>query len=76
MSAVLNVWNWWAGPIVAFGSIALLRLFVPLPFLNEIVIFSIYTIGCNFLLGRIGFISFGQPAYLAVGAYGAAFYLF
>ena len=25
--------------------------------------------GCNFLLGRVGFISFGQPAYLAVGAY-------
>ena len=32
--------------------------------------------GCNFLLGRVGFISFGQPAYLAVGAYGTAFYLF
>src|SRR5919201_768724 len=32
--------------------------------------------GCSFLLGRVGFISFGQPAYLAVGAYGAAFYLF
>ena len=38
------------------------------------VIFSIYTAGCNFLLGRAGFISFGQPAYLAVGAYAAAFY--
>ncbi len=32
--------------------------------------------GCNFLLGRVGFISFGQPAYLAVGAYATAFYLF
>jgi branched-chain amino acid transport system permease protein len=32
--------------------------------------------GCSFLLGRVGFISFGQPAYLAVGAYGTAFYLF
>ena len=55
---------------------AVLRLFLPLPFVNEIVIFSIYTMGCNFLLGRVGFISFGQPAYLAVGAYGTAFYLF
>jgi branched-chain amino acid transport system permease protein len=44
--------------------------------MNEVMVFSIYTIGCNFLLGRVGFISFGQPAYLAVGAYGAAFYLF
>jgi len=46
-----------------------------LPFVIEVVIFSIYTAGCNFLLGRAGFISFGQPAYLAVGAYAAAFYL-
>jgi branched-chain amino acid transport system permease protein len=76
MKALLNVCRWWAGPLVAFGLLALLRAVVPLPFLNEILIFSIYTIGCNFLLGRIGFISFGQPAYLAAGAYGAAFYLF
>ena len=52
------------------------RVFLPLPFVNEVVIFSIYTMGCNFLLGRVGFISFGQPAYLAVGAYATAFYLF
>ena len=32
--------------------------------------------GCSFLLGRVGFISFGQPAYLATGAYATAFYLF
>jgi branched-chain amino acid transport system permease protein len=51
-------------------------VFLPLPFANEIIIFSIYTMGCNFLLGRVGFISFGQPAYLAVGAYATAFYLF
>jgi branched-chain amino acid transport system permease protein len=49
---------------------------LPLPFVIEILVFSIYTMGCNFLLGRVGFISFGQPAYLAVGAYGTAFYLF
>jgi len=54
----------------------LVRVFLPLPFANEIIIFAIYTIGCNFLLGRVGFISFGQPAYLAVGAYATAFYLF
>ena len=54
----------------------MIRVFLPLPFAIEIVIFSIYTIGCNFLLGRVGFISFGQPAYLAVGAYCTAFYLF
>ena len=62
--------------LLAFALVALVRVFLPLPFANEIIIFSIYTMGCNYLLGRIGFISFGQPAYLAVGAYAAAFYLF
>jgi branched-chain amino acid transport system permease protein len=71
-----NAFKWWWGILLAFGLLAVARVFLPLPFMNEVVIFSIYTIGCNFLLGRVGFISFGQPAYLAVGAYGAAFYLY
>jgi branched-chain amino acid transport system permease protein len=66
--------GWWSGLLTAFGALALLRVVLPLPFVNEVLIFSIYTAGCNFLLGRVGFISFGQPAYLAVGAYAAAFY--
>src|ERR1700693_829953 len=72
----MNVLRWWWGLLLAFSLLALLRIFLPLPFANEIMIFSIYTISCNFLLCRIGFISFGQPAYLAVGAYAAAFYLY
>jgi branched-chain amino acid transport system permease protein len=68
--------RWWWGILVAFLLIGVARFFLPLPFMNEVIIFSIYTMGCNFLLGRVGFISFGQPAYLAVGAYGTAFYLF
>lgn len=71
-----NAFNWWWGILLAFGLLAVSRFFLPLPFVNEVVIFSIYTIGCSFLLGRVGFISFGQPAYLAFGAYGTAFYLF
>jgi branched-chain amino acid transport system permease protein len=71
----LSKLGWWLGLLLAFGALALLRLVLPLPFVIEVVIFSIYTAGCNFLLGRVGFISFGQPAYLAVGAYAAAFYL-
>jgi branched-chain amino acid transport system permease protein len=61
--------------LLAFSLLAAARVFLPLPFINEVVIFSIYTMGCSFLLGRVGFISFGQPAYLALGAYGTAFYL-
>ncbi|HEV7393346.1 MAG TPA: branched-chain amino acid ABC transporter permease [Burkholderiales bacterium] len=73
---MLNALKWWWGILLAFSLLACLRLFAPLPFVNEVLLFSIYTIGCNFLLGRVGFISFGQPAYLAVGAYAAAFYLY
>jgi len=72
----MKVLRWWWGLLLAFAALALVRIFLPLPFANEIVIFSIYAMACNFLLGRVGFISFGQPAYLAVGAYGAGFYLF
>ena len=68
--------RWWRGLLVTFALLALMGVFLPLPFANEVIIFSIYAAGCNFLLGRVGFISFGQPAYLAVGAYAAAFYLF
>jgi branched-chain amino acid transport system permease protein len=72
----MNVLRWWSGLVLAFALLALLRVLLPLPFANEVIIFSIYTIGCSFLLGRVGFISFGQPAYLAVGAYATAFYLY
>jgi branched-chain amino acid transport system permease protein len=73
---MLNAFRWWWGVLLAFSLLAVARVFLPLPFINEVVIFSIYTMGCSFLLGRVGFISFGQPAYLAVGAYATAFYLF
>lgn len=73
---MMNMFRWWRGLLLAFLLLAVLRIFLPLPFSNEIIIFSIYTMGCSFLLGRVGFISFGQPAYLATGAYATAFYLF
>jgi branched-chain amino acid transport system permease protein len=73
---MMNMFRWWWGILLAFLLLGLLRVISPLPFAIEVIIFSIYTMGCNFLLGRVGFISFGQPAYLAVGAYGTAFYLY
>jgi branched-chain amino acid transport system permease protein len=72
----MSLVRWWSGLVLAFALLALLRVYLPLPFAIEIIIFSIYTLGCSFLLGRVGFISFGQPAYLAIGAYATAFYLF
>ncbi len=76
MTRVIDALKWWQSLLLVFGLLALGALLLPLPFVIEIMIFSIYAMGCNFLLGRVGFISFGQPAYLAVGAYAAAFYLF
>jgi branched-chain amino acid transport system permease protein len=73
---MMKLFRWWWGILLAFFLLAVLRVFLPLPFSNEVIIFSIYTMGCSFLLGRAGFISFGQPAYLATGAYATAFYLF
>jgi branched-chain amino acid transport system permease protein len=72
----MKIFRWWWGILLAFLVLGVIRVFLPLPFTTEVIIFSIYTMGCNFLLGRVGFISFGQPAYLAVGAYATAFYLY
>jgi branched-chain amino acid transport system permease protein len=76
VTTITHFLKWWWGLIFAFGLIAVMRFFLPLPFVIEVTLFSVYVIGCNFLLGRVGFISFGQPAYLAVGAYATAFYLY
>jgi branched-chain amino acid transport system permease protein len=76
VNATFSALRWWWGIALAFSLLALARLVLPLAFVIEVVIFSIYTIGCSFLLGKVGFISFGQPAYLAAGAYGTAFYLY
>ena len=73
---MIKALRWWWGLVLAFSLLLVMRIFLPLPFVNEVLLFSIYTIGCNFLLGRVGYISFGQPAYLAVGAYATAFYLY
>jgi len=75
-ASAARLFAWWWDLLLAFSLLGLLRFVAPLPFHNEVIIFTIYTIGCNFQLGRVGFISFGQPAYLAVGAYATAFYLY
>jgi ABC-type branched-subunit amino acid transport system permease subunit len=71
-----NILRWWWDILLAFSLLALLRVFSAPALRDRDHYFSIYTMGCNFLLGRVGFISFGQPAYLAVGAYATAFYLY
>ncbi|MDK2897402.1 MAG: branched-chain amino acid transport system permease protein [Candidatus Atribacteria bacterium] len=62
--------------VVVFVVLYLLRYVLPEAFVLEVVIQSIYVMGCSFLIGRLGLVSFGQPVYLAAGAYGTAFYLY
>lgn len=73
---ILNALAWWRGIAVMTALLCAGALILPLPFMNEVVIFTIYVVGCNFMIGRLGYISFGQPAYLAIGAYCTAFYLY
>jgi branched-chain amino acid transport system permease protein len=61
-----------------FGSMLALfaaSLFLPLvvskPLATEIVIYALFALGFNLLLGHTGIISFGHAAYLGAGAYAA-----
>ncbi|MEW6243875.1 MAG: branched-chain amino acid ABC transporter permease [Bacillota bacterium] len=60
---------------LVFFAVGLLRYVLPLPYLIHVVLFSIYAMSFSFLLGRLGWVSFGQPAYLGIGAYATGLYL-
>lgn len=66
-----------AGPLLLVVALVAARIIFPakMNFITEISIFSIYVMGCNLLYGYLGMVSFGQPFYLAIGAYSAAIYL-
>ena len=68
--------NSWSTIIIVFTLLYFLKAFLPAAFLTEVAIYSIYAMGCSFLIGRLGLTSFGQPAFLAFGAYGAGIYLY
>lgn len=61
-------------PIVVYGTIFVL-LFLPLvistPLATEILIWAIFGMGFNLLLGYTGVLSFGHAAYFGLGAYSA-----
>jgi len=44
-------------------------------FIIELAIYTIYVMGNNILYGYLGYVSFGQPFYLSMGAYASALYL-
>lgn len=58
---------------VALSVIALAALFVIAPYealATSIVIYGLFALGCNLLLGYTGLLSFGQAAFFGLGAYG------
>lgn len=65
----------YGGILIAFGIVLLLRLLLPRPFIMDVLIFGIYAMAFSFLMGQLGLVSFGQPVYLGIGAYGTALYL-
>ncbi len=68
---VKEIWQ----PLIIVVLIISAHFFIPVTFLIEVMIFSIFVMGCNFLLGYGGLLSFGQPLYLGIGAYTTALYL-
>lgn len=66
----------WGSIPVGVVVIILMRLLLPHPFVSEVMILTVYATGFSFLLGKVGFLSFGQPAYLGFGLYATAIYMF
>lgn len=65
------------GPMLLVFLMLMARFIFPnkMTFIIELAIFSIYVMGNNILYGYLGMVSFGQPFYLGIGAYGTAIYL-
>jgi branched-chain amino acid transport system permease protein len=56
--------------LLAIVALAALRFVAPYEALaTNIVIYGLFTLGCNLLLGYTGLLSFGQAAFFGLGAY-------
>ncbi|MBN2033417.1 MAG: branched-chain amino acid ABC transporter permease [Deltaproteobacteria bacterium] len=62
--------------IVAFIFAPFLPFIISKPLATEIIVYGLFALGFNLLLGHTGIISFGHAAYLGVGAYSAAMIVF
>lgn len=64
-------------PFILMALFVLGRFIFPnkITFITEVCIFTIYVMGNNILFGYLGYVSFGQPFYLGMGAYAAAIHL-
>src|SRR5512134_66348 len=71
--------RWAAGPM--WGVFLLFALFPYMPFIGkylslgtEVLIWSLFALGFNILLGYTGLPSFGHGAFFGIGAYAAGIY--
>lgn len=70
--AIVRTWQHWTISLGAIGVLFLLPLFIPYYFMNlinYILITAIVVMGLQIVMGYCGQISFGQPAFMAVGAF-------
>ncbi len=72
MKKILNILN----PIIIVVFLIILRYLFPskITFLTQVIIFTVYVMGNNLLMGYMGYTSFGQPVFLGIGAYTIALY--
>lgn len=65
-------------PFAIVGLMLLLRYLLPgnKGFFLQVILYTIYVMGNNILMGYMGYVSFGQPLYLSVGGYAAGLYIF
>lgn len=62
-------------PLIIALIAGLAYFVVPYAYMRDILLFSVYTLGFDILYGLMGWLSFGQPLYLGVGAYATALFL-
>lgn len=61
--------------LIISGILYAAKFFLPVTFLTDVAIFSIYVLAFDLLYGYMGWLSFGHMLYLGVGAYSAALFL-
>lgn len=64
-------------PFLIVGFFFAMRYALPgnKSFFLQVMMFTVYVMGNNILMGYMGYVSFGQPLYLSVGGYAAGLYL-
>ncbi|MGQ9652752.1 MAG: branched-chain amino acid ABC transporter permease [Thermodesulfobacteriota bacterium] len=73
--AIVRTWRHWATLIAALAALFLLPLWGPyylVAFMNNLSVTIIAVLGLQIVSGYCGQISFGQAAFMAVGAYASA----